>query len=195
MISRSTGPTDASPDPVRNLCDIHSKTLGQKILNMCGNATPGFEILPEVQHADLKCDPHPARQHIRDQFGLLGRLAEHVCIVEFYVKKLPLNSFVRTIAESDLVTFQQLCMRNSTHEPDMEDVKMAMFTSFEEIKAEGRAEGLAGAVLTMLELRGVSVTTAARERVLSERSFARLGDWLKRAAVASALSEVLDESF
>jgi predicted transposase YdaD len=64
-------------------------------------------------------------------------------------------------------------------------------------EAKGRAEGEtsahAHAVLTVLQARGIAVPDAARERILSESDLARLERWLKKAAVAALIAEVLDE--
>jgi hypothetical protein len=84
----------------------------------------------------------------------------------------------------------------------MEDLKMAMEKSWQEMqaeqraegRAEGQAEGQAQSLLTLLELRGVTVPADDRERVLAEKSMSRLGDWFRRAAFATSLSEVLGSS-
>ena len=63
--------------------------------------------------------------------------------------------------------------------------------------AEGRAEGLteatASAVLTVLQGRGLTVSDAVRERILSQKDPERLKLWLKRAVVATSVAAVLDE--
>jgi hypothetical protein len=48
-------------------------------------------------------------------------------------------------------------------------------------------------VLTVLDVRGITVPDAARERILAEKDLEQLRRWLKRAAVASSISEVLDD--
>jgi hypothetical protein len=58
---------------------------------------------------------------------------------------------------------------------------------------QGRAEGVAGAVLTALRVRGIDVPEAARARILAEKDPARLERWLERAIVAASVAEVLDE--
>ena len=64
-----------------------------------------------------------------------------------------------------------------------------MFKSWEEGKAETRAD----AVLTVLDVRGITVPDAARERILAEKDMEQLRRWLKRAAVASSVGEVIDD--
>jgi predicted transposase/invertase (TIGR01784 family) len=73
----------------------------------------------------------------------------------------------------------------------------ALSLARKEGRAEGRAEGevaaQARAVLTVLEVRGIAVPDAARERILAEKDLARLQRWLAKAAVAMSVAGVLDE--
>jgi hypothetical protein len=59
-------------------------------------------------------------------------------------------------------------------------------------RVEGRVEGRAEDVLRILTLRGVSVDSKARQRILSCTDLATLGLWLERAIAATHISEVLD---
>jgi hypothetical protein len=61
-------------------------------------------------------------------------------------------------------------------------------------RAEGRAEEAARAVLMVLRARGVAVPDAHRERILAQQDPERLERWLEKAAVASSVAEVLDET-
>jgi len=65
---------------------------------------------------------------------------------------------------------------------------MAMLKSWEEGKAETRADD----VLTVLRVRGITVSDAARERILAQRDLEQLKRWLEKAIVASSIGEVLD---
>jgi hypothetical protein len=69
---------------------------------------------------------------------------------------------------------------------------MAMLKSWEEGKAEARAETRADDVLTVLRVRGIAVPDAARERILAQRDREQLKQWLEKAIVASSIGEVLD---
>ena len=60
-------------------------------------------------------------------------------------------------------------------------------------KAEGKAEGQAEAILRFVEARGLAVSAAQRQEILSCRDLARLDRWLYRAALASSAEEVLAE--
>jgi hypothetical protein len=58
---------------------------------------------------------------------------------------------------------------------------------------EGRDEGMAHAVLTVLRARGINVPEATRHRMLAERDPVRLERWIERAVAASSVEEVLAE--
>jgi hypothetical protein len=63
----------------------------------------------------------------------------------------------------------------------------------EAARSEGRAEGIAESVLRILETRGIAVSEAQRQEILSCRDLARLDGWLVRAASASSVGEVVSE--
>jgi hypothetical protein len=60
-------------------------------------------------------------------------------------------------------------------------------------RTEGRTEEAARAVLTVLQVRGLAVPDAVRERILSQKDPERLERWLEKAAVATSVAAVLDE--
>jgi hypothetical protein len=60
-------------------------------------------------------------------------------------------------------------------------------------RAEGRTEEAARAVLTVLRARGLAVSDAVRERILSQKDPERLEHWLEKAIVAPSAAAVLDE--
>ena len=59
--------------------------------------------------------------------------------------------------------------------------------------AQGRAEGEAQALLTVLQARGIVVPDAARERILAQTDPERLKRWLEKAVFANSVAAVLDE--
>ena len=59
--------------------------------------------------------------------------------------------------------------------------------------AQGRTEEAARSVLTVLRVRGVQVSAAARERILAQKDPERLERWLEKATVATSVAAVLDE--
>jgi hypothetical protein len=60
-------------------------------------------------------------------------------------------------------------------------------------KAEGEAKGMAGAILKVLEARGVAVSPAQREEILRCSDLARLSRWVVRASLATSAAEVTAE--
>ena len=66
-----------------------------------------------------------------------------------------------------------------------------MYESFEEIRDEGRTEGQAKALLTVLRVRGVAVPAAVRKRIRAEKELKKLERWLEKAVVATSLEEVI----
>jgi hypothetical protein len=59
--------------------------------------------------------------------------------------------------------------------------------------AQGRAEEAARALLTVLRGRGLAVSDAVRERILSQQDLEQLERWLERAIVAPSVAAVLDD--
>lgn len=57
-------------------------------------------------------------------------------------------------------------------------------------EARGRAAGMAEAIASFLEARGVSLTEAQRQEILRCRDLDQLDRWLQRAALASSADEV-----
>jgi hypothetical protein len=72
----------------------------------------------------------------------------------------------------------------------MQELIMAMQTSWEDARAEGRADAL----LIVLRARGIAVTHVARERILAQKDPEHMKRWLEHAAVASTIAEVIDDS-
>ena len=58
---------------------------------------------------------------------------------------------------------------------------------------EGEGKARADAVLTVLRVRGIAVSEAARKRILAEKDLQQLERWLEKAGVATSLGEVLDD--
>lgn len=57
-------------------------------------------------------------------------------------------------------------------------------------KAEGRAEGLAEAVITVLNSRGIAIPEETRDRILACDDKTQLDTWLTRAAQANHIDEI-----
>jgi hypothetical protein len=58
---------------------------------------------------------------------------------------------------------------------------------------EGRAEGMATSILTLLAARGIAVSPAQQQAILHCRDLAHLDRWLLRAAQAASVDEVTTE--
>jgi len=74
---------------------------------------------------------------------------------------------------------------------------MVMQRSWEDARAEGRTEGRTEAcaddVLTVLRARGIIVSDAARERILTQKDLQQMKSWLEKASVATSIGEVIDD--
>ena len=66
-----------------------------------------------------------------------------------------------------------------------------MRTMADELRAEGRIEGRAEAVLRILIARGIAVDENARKLILTCRDMATLDQWLNRALTATRSSDLL----
>jgi Uma2 family endonuclease len=64
------------------------------------------------------------------------------------------------------------------------------YESLEGVHVEGKQEGKALSILTVLRARGFEVSAELRERILGCRDEALLDQWLERAVVAKALGEL-----
>jgi hypothetical protein len=136
----------------------------------------------------------------RDRTTLLVRLMAAGPLLAPAVKEvaaLPPDAYERAVAEPILLQFQHMLGQSPSQDPDEQEFIMAMLKSWEEGKAEARAETRveerAYAVLTVLRVRGIEVPEAARERILAQKDVDQLARWLEKAVVASTIGEVIDE--
>jgi hypothetical protein len=118
---------------------------------------------------------------------------------------LPTDAYERTVIEPILLRFSHKLEKRRTRTPDEQEFMMAMLKSWSDHKNEGLAKGLAEgqakglaegqakALLTVLRIRGIAVPDAARERIATQTDLEVLERWLEKAAVASAIDDVLDE--
>lgn len=111
----------------------------------------------------------------------------------------------RTVTEGILVNLQQALGKKPSWTAEEEEFVVRIYATWEKAREEGREEGLkqgrvgahaearAKDVLTVLQVRGIAVPDAARQRILAEKGLRQLQRWLKRAVVATSLDEVFDE--
>jgi hypothetical protein len=118
------------------------------------------------------------------------------------LEALPDDAWEKSIVEPLLLHFQLEAVGSATDEEDemsaeiqawYEDYQQKQQKLRAEERDEGRAEGTAHAVLTVLRTRGVAVPKAARQRILTQKDPKRLERWLKRASVATSVAEVIDK--
>ena len=69
---------------MHNPFDQLAKRVGKEALNASGPTVVQYEISRDAQHADLRHDPDPARTAERARLGLLGRIAEILCLIEIF---------------------------------------------------------------------------------------------------------------
>src|SRR5262249_12527308 len=69
---------------MHNPFDHLAKKVGKEALSASGPTIVEYAIFRDAQHADLLHDPDPARGPERARLGLLGRLADRLCIIEMY---------------------------------------------------------------------------------------------------------------
>ena len=131
----------------------------------------------------------------RDTTTLLVRLMAAGSLLAPAIKDvaaLAPDAYERAVAEPVLLELQHMLGQDSSQDPDEQEFIMAMVKSWEEGKAEARAETRADDVLTVLRVRGIAVPDAARERILAQKDLEQLKRWHEKAIVASSIGEVLD---
>jgi hypothetical protein len=73
---------------VHNPYDQLAKQIGKEALDASGRTIVQREIARDAQHADLFHDPDPTKTAARARLGLLGRLAETLCLLEIFAHPL-----------------------------------------------------------------------------------------------------------
>ena len=104
----------------------------------------------------------------------------------------------RAIVEQILVDLEHVLGTKPSPTPEEEEFVVNMQGTWKDARRigrdEGRAEGEARALLTVLRGRGIVVPDAARERILAEKDPERLERWVERALVATSVAEVIGET-
>ncbi|WP_234022565.1 hypothetical protein [Sorangium cellulosum] len=152
----------------------------------------------------------------RDRSTLLVRLMAAGPLLRQAIEdlgRLPADAHERAVAEQILLNLHHALGKKPSRTPEEQEFIVTMHNTWEKARELGRAEGRdegrnegrnegraearaetrAGAVLTVLRVRGIAVPDAARERILAQRDPGQLERWLEKAAVAASLDEVLDE--
>jgi hypothetical protein len=149
-----------------------------------------------------------ASQLPRDRSTLLVRLMAAGPLLAPAIEELralPPAAHERAVAEQILVSLQHALGQQPTRTPEEQEFIVTMYKTWEEGRAEARAEGLAkgraearaetqaNAVLTVLRVRGIAVSEAARKRILAQKDLQRLERWHKKAILATSIREVIDD--
>jgi hypothetical protein len=159
---------------------------------------PGFVLRPPVlgrESVPVVTDPAEAAR--RPELGVLSAMAhgenEHGAAIAAAV--LPA---VRVL-DDDRARFYGDLVLNSLNEAARRALE-AMMKGYEyqsdfakKYVAQGRTEEATRNLLTVLQVRGIAVPDAARERILEQKDPERLERWLERAVVAASVGEVLDD--
>src|SRR3954467_2600236 len=159
---------------------------------------PGFVLRPPVLRrtaVPVVTDPGEAAR--RPELGVLSALAHGDTEQGATIAAAGLPA-IRELDE-DRVRFYHDLVYNSLNEAARRSLE-AMMKGYEyqsdfakKYVAQGRAEEAAHNLLTVLQVRGLAVPDAARERILSQKDAERLERWLEKAVVAASVSEVIDD--
>jgi flagellar biosynthesis/type III secretory pathway protein FliH len=145
-----------------------------------------------------------ASQLPRDRSTLLVRLMAAGPLLAPAIAELsalPPAAHERAVAEQILVKLQHALGQQPARTPEEQEFIVTMYKTWEEGRAEARAEGLAKGraearaadVLTVLRVRGIAVSEAARKRILAQKDLQQLERWLKKASIATSIREVIDD--
>ena len=136
----------------------------------------------------------------RDRSTLLVRLMAAGPLLPHAIEDLlalPRDAHERAVAEQILLELQHTLRKQPRRTPKEQEFIVAMHKSWEdartEARAEGRAEARADDVLTVLRVRGIAVSEAARKRILAQKNLQLLERWHEKAIVATSLREVIDD--
>jgi hypothetical protein len=130
----------------------------------------------------------------RDRSTLLARLMAAGPLLKQAIEDLgalPANAHERAVAERILLDLQHVLRQKPLRTPEEEEFMVTMHHSWEDARSETRAETRAEDVLTVLQVRGIAVPTAARKRILAQKDLKQLMRWLKKASVATSIEDVI----
>ena len=132
----------------------------------------------------------------RDSTTLLVRLMAGGPLLAPAVKELaalPPDAHERVVAEPALLHLQHVLGQKPSQDPNEQEFIMVILKTWEEGKAEARAEAHANDILAVLRIRGIAVPDAARERILAQKDLEQLKRWHEKAIVATSIGGVIDD--
>ena len=159
---------------------------------------PGFVLRPPVLRrtaVPVVTDPEEAAR--RPELGVLSAIAHGETEQGATIASVVLPAILEL--DDDRTRFYYDLVYNSLNEAARRalEAKMKGYeyqTDFaKKYVAQGRVEGRAEDVLTVLRARGFVVPEAVRERILAQKDPERLERWLEKAVVATSVAAVLDE--
>ena len=160
---------------------------------------PGFVLRPPVLgHAGVPVVTDPAEAARRPELAVLSAMAHGTSEAGAAIAAALLPALLRRGDEKTKL-YHDLVL-NSLNEAARRALE-AMMKGYEYQSdfakmyvAEGRVEGEARALLTVLRSRGLAVSEATRARILAQTDPEQLERWLEKAGIATSLAEVLGET-
>ncbi|MFT3770017.1 MAG: hypothetical protein QM820_31705 [Minicystis sp.] len=159
---------------------------------------PGFVLTPPVlgrEAVPVVTDPAEAARRL--ELGMLSVMAHGETEQGGAIATALLPAIARL--DEERARFYLDLLLNSVDEATRRALE-AMMKGYEyqsefakKYVAQGEAAAHARDVLTVLRVRGIAVSDAARERILAQKDPSVLERWLEKAAVATALADVLDD--
>jgi hypothetical protein len=105
------------------------------------------------------------------------------------VAALPVDTYERAVAEPVLLKFQHVFEHEQSRTPEEQEFIVNILRGWDDARTETRAND----VLTVLRVRGITVSDAARELILAQKDLPRLERWLERAITATSMADVLED--
>lgn len=103
---------------------------------------------------------------------------------------LPLNAYERSVSERPLLHYRHMIRNRPTLTPEEKEFLETMDKTWEDSRAQGRAEGLAESVLAVLRVRRIAVPAATRKRILAQKDVEQLQRWHEKAVVAASVDDL-----
>jgi hypothetical protein len=160
---------------------------------------PGFDLAPLVTDAGTTPAPDaPGLAGVAPELAVLGGLTGAVDLEQEAGQRLVLETIAAANLDEDRLETYTHLIRVATPEAARAGLEVLMSTTFKDefidrIKAEGRAEGKAEALLQVLTVRGLMVPAPVRDRVLSCTDLGQLEAWVDKAMTASTLGDVFPD--
>lgn len=174
------------------------------VAGWCGEpietGTPGFVLRPPVLHytaVPAVTDTEEAAR--RPELGVLSAMAHGASEQGATVAAAVLPAVQRL--DEDRAKLYTDLVYTSMNDAARRALEAKMIKGYEyqsdfakKYVAQGRTEEKARDILTILQVRGVTVPDDIRERILAQQDLERLDRWLKRAVSASSAASIFDET-